>query len=101
MLEGKNDEEQTFFLRTLIEMVELHQKSNGSQGFDFESAVAHAFIFLVAGFDTTANLLMWATYYLAMYPDLQEEIVQEIEEIQGPGNKEVKYEDLKKFKKLG
>ena len=101
MLEGKNDEEQPFFLKTVIEMLELHQRTNGSEGFDFESAVAHVYIFLLAGFDTAANLLMWATYYLALHPDLQEEIVQEMEGIQGRGNKEIKYEQLNQFKKLG
>ena len=101
MLEGKNEEEHPFFLKTVIEMLDLHQRTNGSEGFDFESAVAHAYSFLISGFDTAANLLMWATYYLAMHPDLQEEIVQEIEEIQGPGKKEVKYEHLSQFKKLG
>ena len=82
-------------------MIELHQRSNGSEGFDFETAVAQALAFLLAGFDTTSNLLMWACYYFAMYPHFQEEVREEIENVLGPGVKKAPYESLASMKRLG
>ena len=93
--------ERSFFLGTLIEMIELHQRSNGIEGFDFETAVAQALIFIVGGFDTSSNLLMWVTYYLAVHPELQEEIRKEIECVLGSGNRVATYEDLTSMKFLG
>ena len=82
-------------------MIDMHQKSNGSEGIEYESAVAQAVLFLIAGFDTTANLLMWSAYYLALYPELQNDIKQEIDDILGPPNKEVIFENLAKMKRIG
>ena len=82
-------------------MIELHQRSNGTEGFDFETAVAQALIFIVGGFDTSSNLLMWVSYYLAVHPELQEEIRNEIECVLGSGNRVATYEDLTSMKHLG
>ena len=82
-------------------MIDMHQKSNGSEGIEYESAVAQAMLFLLAGFDTTANLLMWSAYYLALYPELQNDIKQEIDDILGPLNREVIYANLAKMKRIG
>ena len=80
-------------------MVELHHRSNGSDGFDFETAAAQAMVFLLAGFHTTANLLLWASYYLALYPRMQEQVRKEIEAV--VGSDRVNYEDLNNLKFLG
>merc|ERR1719499_687399 len=93
-------EEKTFFLNTLVEKFELHQVTQGKEGLDFESTVAQALIFLLAGFDTTANLLMWTSYYLAMYPDIQEQVYEEIVSLAGHDGREANYETVGKMQLL-
>ena len=82
-------------------MIELHQRTNGEEGFDFETAVAQALSFLLAGFDTIANLLMWTCYYFAVFPEMQQQIREEIETVLGPGVKNPSYESLGSLKNLG
>ena len=36
--------------------------------------------FLVAGFETTATTLAYMSYYLALYPDVQSKLQDEIDE---------------------
>ncbi|XP_075245810.1 cytochrome P450 3A19-like [Convolutriloba macropyga] len=90
-------EEKTFFLNTLVEKFELHQVTQGKDGIDFESTVAQALIFLLAGFDTTANLLMWTSYYLALHPDVQDQVFEEITSHAGLDGEEANYETVNKM----
>lgn len=46
-----------------------------------EEIVGASVIFLVAGYETTSTLLMWACYRLAMNPDIQEKLYQELKTI--------------------
>jgi len=52
--------------------------------------------FLIAGRDTTASLLTWTVYYLSMYPDIKEKLIQEIDE--HLGKREPTFDDIKNFK---
>lgn len=46
---------------------------------DFLDEMIHQFItFFFAGTDTTAHLILWMLYNLALYPEIQEEIREEI-----------------------
>ena len=99
--ETQTSEEKTFFLNTLVEKFELHQVTQGKDGLDFETTVAQALIFLLAGFDTTANLLMWTSYYLAMHPDLQDQVYEEITSHAGLKGEEANYETVNKMQLLG
>ncbi|PRD33590.1 UNVERIFIED_CONTAM: Cyp3a13 [Trichonephila clavipes] len=40
--------------------------------------VAQCIMFFIAGYDTTASTLSFATYMLALYPDIQEKVYEEI-----------------------
>ena len=42
--------------------------------------VAHSITFLLAGFETTANALSYASYLLALNPSVQDRLHAEIEE---------------------
>ena len=38
------------------------------------------FVFLAAGYETTATTLAYMSYYLALYPDVQKKLQEEIDE---------------------
>ena len=38
------------------------------------------FVFLAAGYETTATTLAYMSYYLALYPDIQSKLQDEIDE---------------------
>ena len=38
------------------------------------------FVFLIAGYETTSTTLAYMSYYLALYPDLQRKLQDEIDE---------------------
>uniref|UniRef100_A0A8C8VGF0 Thromboxane-A synthase n=1 Tax=Pelusios castaneus TaxID=367368 RepID=A0A8C8VGF0_9SAUR len=45
-----------------------------------DEIVAQAFIFLIAGYETTTSALSFATYLLATNPECQEKLLQEVDE---------------------
>ncbi|KAK2164743.1 hypothetical protein LSH36_59g01037 [Paralvinella palmiformis] len=55
---------------------------------------SQSFIFLIAGFETTATTLGYATYLLAMNPDKQTKLIDEIDATHPPGT-EVTYDSIK------
>ncbi len=85
----------------MVEKYELHEATKGSEGLDFESTVGQTLIFLLAGFETTANLLMWTSYYFSLFPHLQEEVYEEIVSLASTDGENVSYEAVGKMRKLG
>ncbi|KAI6176315.1 putative cytochrome P450 CYP13A8 [Aphelenchoides bicaudatus] len=59
----------------------VYDKSNAQveKRLTIDEVVAQLNIFLLAGFDTTANTLALTCYYLAKYPEIQERVREEIE----------------------
>lgn len=65
---------------------------------DDEYWLAQGFIFFLAGFDTTSNLLQSITFHLSKNPDIQEELYREISEVAATlDGKPVTYEALHKM----
>jgi len=42
---------------------------------DEEELESDCITFMIAGFHTTGNLITWAIYFLAMYPEYQEKVL--------------------------
>ncbi|KAG0417114.1 hypothetical protein HPB47_005873 [Ixodes persulcatus] len=61
--------------------------------------LSNSFIFLVAGFDTTASSLAFIIHILAKYPEQQEKIFSEIAE-KFPGATELTYDGVQQLKHL-
>ena len=62
-----------------------------------DEVIAMCLVFLVAGFDTTANSLACTCYYLACAPEQQARLQEEIDHV-CPGDAEPTYEQLNRLK---
>ncbi|KAK5657386.1 hypothetical protein OQA88_2956 [Cercophora sp. LCS_1] len=70
-----------------------------------EEIKGNVFIFLLAGYDTTANTILFCVAVLALYPDIQERIFEEIDRIytdaEQAGRSELSFaDDFPKFRYL-
>ena len=46
---------------------------------DDAEIAGHSFVFMMAGYDTTANALTYVSYLLALHPDIQKDLQAEID----------------------
>lgn len=66
-----------------------------------DELVAQCLIFFLAGFDTTSTTLGFAAYELALNPDIQERLRNEVSDVEDSlHGKEINYENLLKMKYL-
>ncbi|KAL8564303.1 hypothetical protein ACOMHN_050914 [Nucella lapillus] len=63
-----------------------------------DEIVSQGFIVLIAGFETTSTTLQYLTYHMALYPDIQEKVFEEIQK--ELGDVELTYENVTKLKYL-
>uniref|UniRef100_A0A914Z8S3 Cytochrome P450 n=1 Tax=Panagrolaimus superbus TaxID=310955 RepID=A0A914Z8S3_9BILA len=73
----------------------IFQKTNMkvSKKLTDEEVVGQCFIFIIAGFDTTANTLGNTAWFLAKNPKIQQKLCEEIDDICG-NRDEISYEEL-------
>ncbi|CAK9813265.1 Cytochrome P450 9e2 [Anthophora plagiata] len=62
-----------------------------------DDIVAQAFIFFLAGFDTVSTLMCYIVYELAMHPDIQERLREEVDRYLIEENGKLSYESLLKM----
>ncbi|XP_017887163.1 cytochrome P450 9e2-like [Ceratina calcarata] len=62
-----------------------------------EDIVSQAFIFFLAGFETSANLMCFFLYELALNPDIQEKLREEVDRSMDEGNGTISYDILMKM----
>lgn len=65
-----------------------------------DDILAQAMVFLFAGFDSSANLISFITYELALNPDAQKRLQEEIDESLAKTNGVVVYEEVLQLKYL-
>jgi len=58
----------------------------------FNEVLAQAFVFLAAGYDTTAGVLSFAMYFIAKHQDIQEKLREEIKIVRARHNGKLDYE---------
>ncbi|XP_072949233.1 cytochrome P450 9e2-like [Epargyreus clarus] len=87
----KND-----FLQLLLDAAakdrDENDKSKNNTCLDDDTIDAQSLLFLIAGYETSSTLLSFATYMMAVKPELQEKLRNHIEEV--TEGKEISYEIL-------
>jgi cytochrome P450 len=73
---------------------------NTSKYMSVDELVAQCVIFFLAGYDTTASTLSFASYFLAMNPGIQERLAQEVDEAIKETKGELTYEAIQNMKYL-
>ena len=48
-----------------------------------DEVLAQSFVFILAGYETTSNALSYVTYCLALNPEVQENLIKEIDDAVG------------------
>ncbi|XP_011866847.1 PREDICTED: cytochrome P450 9e2-like isoform X3 [Vollenhovia emeryi] len=106
----------TFFKKIVEETVRARQKQNiirpdmihllmqardkdsaGVSKMTLDDMVSQAFIFFLAGFDTSSTLMCFAAHELAVNREIQERLYEEIQQHLAEGNGEISYESLSKM----
>ncbi|EEC05099.1 cytochrome P450, putative [Ixodes scapularis] len=62
--------------------------------------IANCFVFLIAGFETTASSLAFTIHLLAKYPEEQDRILDELNEVFPEENQELTYDGIQQLKRL-
>ena len=85
--ERRNPSSKSTLLTSLVKLADQDKKSTTTGGsktstyLSEEEIAGNLFTFTIAGFDTTANTLAYAVAMLAMDPQLQDWIIEQIDEI--------------------
>ncbi|XP_016974097.2 probable cytochrome P450 6a17 [Drosophila rhopaloa] len=96
----KTKEKRNDFMDSLIEMYKNEQAGNSEDGLTFNELLAQAFIFFVAGFETSSTTMGFALFELARHQDVQDKLREEINHVLGKHNNEFTYEGVKEMKFL-
>ncbi|XP_016990153.1 probable cytochrome P450 6a14 [Drosophila rhopaloa] len=104
----KNGIKRNDFIDQLIELraedQEAAKKGRGidlSQGLTLEQMAAQAFVFFVAGFETSSSTMSFCLYELAVQPEIQQRVRDEIESVLGNVEEgELNYDALAEMKYL-
>lgn len=103
----KYREEKNIFRPDMIQLLMQAKKGklsdNGSEHFHWtdDEIVAQCLIFFLAGFDTTSSTLSFASYELAVNPEIQDKLRSEVSSMdQKLNGQAINYDDLKSLKYL-
>ncbi|NP_001352506.1 cytochrome P450 6a2 [Musca domestica] len=83
------------FMDMLIELKNQVHEKEGEEQFTIEELAAQAFVFFVAGFDTSSTTMSYALYELAQNLGIQDKLRQEICEVLEKHQQNFSYECMK------
>lgn len=92
----KNDEDDSKNTENISGIAEIKGKIDLTD----EDIVAQAMIFFTAGFETTSTLMTFMAYELAVNPDIQERLRNEIDDLYEECNGKITYDKIQSFKYL-
>ena len=61
-----------------MQLVLAENKADGKQKLSDDDIYATSITFLLAGYETTSNALAYTTYLLALHPDIQQRLYEEL-----------------------
>ncbi|XP_035706595.1 cytochrome P450 9e2 isoform X2 [Folsomia candida] len=104
MLEAREDklkiedhELDRFERDAIIKTETTTDKASTAELLDDDGIVANAVLFMLAGYDTTQSLLIFVAYALALYPDIQDKLRTEIDQVLEENGGEFSYDSLNKM----
>ena len=89
--------EQNIVRPDMIQLL-LEAEENKKMEVSIDDIIAQGFLFFLAGFSTTSRLLCFVSYELAMNPDIQEKLRNEVDTLTKNEGSDISYETLSKMK---
>ncbi|XP_071551634.1 cytochrome P450 3A29-like [Panulirus ornatus] len=89
-----------------VELPSVNDKSDSPRGnwlkksLTDEEIIANAWVFLLGGFETTANSITYTSYLLGTHPEVQERVYEELCEVLQDSPEELTYEQVHRLKYL-
>ncbi|NXY16006.1 CP3A9 protein, partial [Atrichornis clamosus] len=92
------------FLQLMIESQNSARNGNNEENHSYKAltdseVLAQAFIFIFAGYEPTSNSLCYLAYELALHPDVQQKLLQEIDTVL-PNKAPLTYDSIMKLEYL-
>ncbi|XP_037050890.1 probable cytochrome P450 6a21 [Bradysia coprophila] len=93
---NSDDVKRNDFMSLLIQIMKSGQvrHGDGTEAMTFNELAAQAFLFFVAGFETSSTTMTLALYEIAYRSDIQEKLRKEIVEVEKHHNGEITYEAI-------
>ncbi|XP_013112019.2 cytochrome P450 6a9 [Stomoxys calcitrans] len=100
----ENNVKRNDFMNLLLEMknnkIVKNETGDDFTNLTFNEIAAQAFIFLVAGSETSSNTMVFALYEMALNQSIQDKAREEVLRVLGQYNQETTYESIKEMKYL-
>ncbi|KAI8436318.1 hypothetical protein MSG28_004357 [Choristoneura fumiferana] len=93
----KQAESRPDFIQTLVDAAQGKLKEPSSENFSDDDLVAQAVLFYVAGYDTTANLINYFLYEMALNPKVQERLQDELDRLPGTHDIKETYDNVQRL----
>ncbi|KAH8321521.1 hypothetical protein KR074_007538, partial [Drosophila pseudoananassae] len=93
----KNNVKRNDFMDMLIEMKLKYDNGNKQDGLTFNEIAAQAFIFFLAGFETSSTTMGFALYELALNQDVQDKLRLEINSVLEKHNGKLSYDIMREL----
>lgn len=83
--------------RQMAEFPDLKVSKDGKKGLSIDAIFGNVFILNFAGYDTTANTIAFASYLLAIHPEVQDWLAEEIAAVAGSSEASIESWDYRTF----